>query len=180
MGLQAALKEQYHAGLAMLADCIGRCPAEMWASPNPVGGSCQRAFWRIAFHAVYFTHLYLGQSDEAFQPPPAESVVGGREEFRRMWQAPGDLEPYELAEDVQPLNPAELMEYLAYVDGLIDPVVDTLDLSSPESGFYWYRNISKLSHELLNLRHLQGHVGQLSELLMLQGIDSDWISRRRE
>lgn len=37
--------------------------------------------------------------------------------------------------------------------------------------------MSKLSHELMNLRHTQGHVGQLSELLMARGIDTDWISK---
>jgi hypothetical protein len=29
----------------------------------------------------------------------------------------------------------------------------------------------------MNLRHLQGHVGQLSELLMAKGIDTDWICK---
>ena len=37
--------------------------------------------------------------------------------------------------------------------------------------------MSKLSHELMNLRHTQGHVGQLSELLMARGIDTDWTSK---
>jgi hypothetical protein len=37
--------------------------------------------------------------------------------------------------------------------------------------------MSKLSHELMNLRHIQGHVGQLSELLMVAGIDTRWIAR---
>jgi hypothetical protein len=37
--------------------------------------------------------------------------------------------------------------------------------------------MGKLSHQILNLRHLQGHVGQLSELLMARGIDIDWVSK---
>jgi hypothetical protein len=37
--------------------------------------------------------------------------------------------------------------------------------------------MSKLSHELMNLRHTQGHVGQLSELLMARGIDTGWVAR---
>ena len=30
MELRQALKEQYHAGLAMLAECVEKCPADMW------------------------------------------------------------------------------------------------------------------------------------------------------
>ncbi len=37
--------------------------------------------------------------------------------------------------------------------------------------------MSKLSHQLMNLRHRQGHIGQLSELLMARGIDTDWVAK---
>ncbi len=53
-----------------------------------------------------------------------------------------------------------------------------MDLDSDSTGFSWYPNMTKLSHELMNLRHIQGHVGQLSELLMARGIDVNWIGRR--
>jgi hypothetical protein len=33
--------------------------------------------------------------------------------------------------------------------------VDSLDLECRETGFSWYSNMTKLSHELMNLRHLQ-------------------------
>ncbi len=55
--------------------------------------------------------------------------------------------------------------------------VDHLDLAAGETGFSWYKNMGKLSHQLMNLRHIQGHVGQLSELLMAKGIDTDWVAR---
>ena len=60
---------------------------------------------------------------------------------------------------------------------MVDPTVDQLNLDSDETGFSWYKNMSKLSHQLMSLRHLQGHVGQLSELLMARGIDTDWVAR---
>jgi hypothetical protein len=66
MELRQALKEQYHAGLAMLAECVEKCPEGMWLE-----GEHPRTFWRIAFHAAFFTHLYLGQNEEAFAPWPA-------------------------------------------------------------------------------------------------------------
>ena len=166
--LRAALQEQYHAGLAMLADCVEKCPDSLW-----LHGEHPRPFWRIAFHAAFFTHLYLGQNEEAFQPWPDRPG----DIHPRLWEAPADMEPYELAEEAEPYTQADMLAYIRYVDGLVDQTVEGLDLSSRETGFSWYGKMSKLSHQLLNLRHIQGHVGQLSELLMARGIDTDWVSR---
>lgn len=168
MKMRQALKEQQHAGLAMLARCVAHCPEEMWLE-----GEHPRTFWRIAFHAAFFTHLYLGQNEAAFQPWP-----GRREGISQgLWDSPGDVEPYELPEGADIYKKTEILEYIEFIDALVDPIVDHLDLDSDDSGFAWYKNISKMSHELLNLRHLQGHVGQLSELLMQKRIDIDWISQ---
>ncbi len=168
MELRQALKEQYHAGLAMLAECVEKCPESMW-----LAGEHPRTFWRIAFHAAFFAHLYLGQGEEVFQPWP-----GRREGIHsRLWDSPAEVEPYELPEGAESYRKHEILDYLRFVDSLIDPTVDRLNLDSGETGFSWYPNMSKLSHQLMNLRHLQGHVGQLSELLMAKGIDTDWIAR---
>ena len=168
MELREAVKEQYHGGLAMLAECVERCPEALWTA-----GQHPRTFWRIAFHAAFFTHLYMGQNEEAFQPWP-----GRRPEIHHsLWQAPGELEPYELPEGVEAYSRDEILDYLRFIDAMVDTTVDGLDLASDETGFSWYRHMSKLSHELMNLRHLQGHVGQLSELLMAQGIDTHWVAR---
>jgi hypothetical protein len=153
MELRQALKEQYHAGLAMLAECVEKCPEDVWRE-----GEQSRPFWGIAFHAVYYTHLYLVQNEAAFQPWP------GQRENR-------------LPEGDDIYQRTEILDYIRFVDALIDPTVDQLDLASDETGFSWYPNMSKLSHQLMNLRHTQGHVGQLSELLMARGIDTDWISK---
>jgi hypothetical protein len=188
MEMRAALKEQYHAGLKMLAECVELCPEDLWDSPNladPPGdrsdnalwGGVERPFWRIAFHDAYFTHLYLGQGESAFQLPPPESAVVRRQDFNRMWQPPWDLEPYELQQGTAPCLQSEILDYISFVDRLIDRTVDSLDLESRESGFTWYPGITKISHQLLNLRHLQGHVGQLSELLMQRSIDVGWSAK---
>lgn len=149
MELRQALKEQYHAGLAMLAECVEKCPEDVWLE-----GEQPRTFGSIAFHAAYFTHLYLGQNEAACQPWPGQRPEGDEGYGRN-----------------------EILDYIRFIDVLIDPTVDQLDLDSDETGFSWYPNMSKLSHQLMNLRHTQGHVGQLSELLMAKGIDTDWIAR---
>lgn len=185
MDLRHELKVQYHGGMSMLADCIRRCPDDLWVAPNPPTpviaspdnpewNGVERPFWRIAFHNIYFTHLYLGQSEAAFIPPHEALAVRSRPDFQDMWHAPWALEPYELAPEAPPAVRADLLDYLAYVDGLVDRTVDGLDLEDPASGFELYPGFTKLGHQLLNLRHLMGHVGQLSELLMLRGIDVEW------
>lgn len=157
MDVKHALKGQYHAGLKMLRQCIKRCPDDVWLS-----GDHPRNFWRIAFHAVYYTRLYLLPSWEDYKPWKEE-----REECRILWQNPAVEPAY---------TKAELTKYLNKVDKMVDELVDALDLESPETGFYWYKNMTKLEHQLLNVRHLAGHYGQLSEILMQHGIEIDWVS----
>ena len=74
---------------------------------------------------------------------------------------------------------SEILEYIRFVDGIVDATVDHLDLSSDLPGFPWYKGINKLSHQLMNLRHVQGHIGQLSERLMENGVDTDWVAKLR-
>lgn len=172
----SALKEQYHAGLAMLADAVRKCPEDLWTTPNPKVDDgdriIYRAYWRIAFHAAYFTHLYLGQDEDAFQPWPDRRPGY----YEGMWQKPWDIEPYEFSEDAIPAGKKEILAYINFIDSIIDPTLDTLDLDAPDSGFHWYPNVPKLTHELMNIRHLQGHIGQLSEHLLAIGLDVDWIT----
>ena len=173
MELRQALKEQYHAGLAMLAECVEKCPEGMWLE-----GEHPRTFWRIAWHAAYFTHNYLAPDEETFNGSVADWPLAVRTALGVSdTQKASDVEPYELPEGVTPLTRREVLDYIAYVCGLINATVDSLDLDSRETGFSWYPNMTKLSHELMNLRHIQGHVGQLSELLMARGIDIAWIAK---
>src|SRR5579862_7478100 len=164
MDLKNALKEQYHAALAMLANCIERCPDVLWTT-----GTHPRTFCRIALHGAFYTHFYLGQNVASLQPWPDTP-----EEYKALW---GNDEPFDFPAEITPLSREQTLAYIAYIDGLIDPTIDSLDLDSSETGFPWYKNMTKLSHELLNLRHTQGHIGQLSEILMAHGIDTDWISK---
>jgi hypothetical protein len=166
MELRQALKQQYHTGLAMLAECVKICPEDMWHE-----GEHPRTFWRIVFHAAFNTQLYLGRNEQAFFPWPArtEGLHPG------LWEDPAYVEPYELPEGAESYDRNAMLDYIRYVDALVEPTVEGLDLGSAESGFSWYPTTSKLSHQLMTLRHLQGHVGQLCDRLMARGIDTDAI-----
>jgi hypothetical protein len=143
----------------MLRQCIERFPEDRWTS-----GEYPRSYDRIATHAVFFTDLYMRQTEVA----------------HKNWQ---DITPEsyaDLDEDAPPnthVDRLHLLDYLDYVYSEVDKTVDGLDLATEDPGFHWYKNISKMEHQMMNLRHLQGHVGQLSELLMAQGIDIDWIAK---
>jgi hypothetical protein len=63
MALQTILKSQYRASLAMLREAIQICPPDLWISDqytNP--------FWRVAYHALFYTHFYLQPSESDFVP----------------------------------------------------------------------------------------------------------------
>lgn len=171
--LQQALIEQHQGGLAMLAECVDKCPEDLWLE-----GEHPRLFWRIAWHAAYFTHHYLVQNEAAFNASVADWPVIVKDTLGVSdTQKATDVEPYELPDGVTPLTRQAVLDYIAHVRGLVSRTIGNLDLESPKTGFPSYPNLTKLSHELMNVRHIQGHVGQLSELLMARGIDTDWIAR---
>jgi len=178
MDLRTAIKEQYHGGLTMLSHCVEKCPDDLWdhtlSNETSDRGLCIRSFWRIAGHAAYFTHLYMGQGEDAFQPWPDRRRDADQD---GMWHKPWDIEFYDFPESTGVWSKQEMLNYIAYIDSLVNSTVDGLDLETADSGFGWYKETEKLSHELMNLRHIQGHVGQLSELLMARGIDLRWIGR---
>lgn len=163
MDLSQALKGQYGAGLAMLRDCIEKCPDDVWAA-----GIHPRTFWRITYHALFYTHWYLLPTE--FDLVPWEHH---QSQARILWDDDEDgVPPVETT-----YTQLQLLGYLAHIETNLNGWFDALDLASPDSGFSWYK-IPKLDHQVVNIRHLGIHVGQLQELLMARGIDTDWVSRR--
>lgn len=143
----------------MLRETIELCPDDLWTA-----GEALRPFWRIGYHALFYTHFYLQPDEAAFQPwdkhrPECHVLEWGPDEVPKTFAA---------------YTRSEMLEYWQLCDGAIDAGVDRLDLNAPECGFPWY-SMPKLEHQLLNLRHLQQHVGQLAERLNLAKIETEWI-----
>ena len=61
--LRATLKSQYHGALAMLQQAIDLCPEGAWSSSEHAN-----AAWQIAYHTLFFTHLYMQPDEAAFRP----------------------------------------------------------------------------------------------------------------
>lgn len=148
MTIQTVLVSQYRASLAMLLDAIERCPPDLWAS-----ASHRNAFWRVAYHTLYYAHLYL-------QPSEADFVAWthhrpGYHRFEPVVGEPDGVSAYSVE---------DLRVYCRQLLEMVDAAVNRLDLSAPDSGFSWYQ-MSKLEHQFVSIRHIQHHVGQLADRL---------------
>jgi len=162
----AKLTSQFRASLAMLRSTIESCPEDLWRR-----GKDRNPFWALAYHAVYFAHLYLSPSEQEFIP--FERQVDGREGFART-----DVD------DWSTLTPADTYskdDVLAYVDH-VDAAVERLVASKPfdaESGFHWLR-FSRGEAHLYNLRQAQHHAGQLAERLRQElDVGTRWVGTVR-
>ncbi len=146
--LLKALKSQYHATLSMHKSCIESCPEDLWQDP-----SFKNRFWHISFHTIFYTHLYLHDSENHFEA----------------WE--NHLEQYEYLKyrsDNYPTDKAiyskeDLLEYLELCQARVDSYLASVNFSEP-SGFSWLP-FNKLELHLYNIRHAQHHTGQLGDRL---------------
>ena len=157
MNIQAALKSQYHAAFAMLRAVIEDSTEEEW-----LGGEHPRTFWRVVMHTIFYGHLYLMQTEADFEP-----WAKNRKTAKELYGENPVIEPY---------TKAELLEYLELIDGMVDSQVECLDLDTQECGFSWY-SMPKLDHQIVNIRHIQEHTGQLRERLFERDADLRWVQK---
>ncbi len=154
MEAQNALLSQYLASLRMLEIVIKACPEAMWLDEAYIN-----RFWHVAYHALFYTHLYIQPDLNAFIPwakhrPEGEHITASGE----------------------PYTQKETLEYLQICRDEIRSKLPHLNFEGP-SGFYWLK-MSKLELQLYSIRHLMQHTGELSERLGSQlGIEVQWISK---
>lgn len=163
--VREALASQFMATLEMLRQAIVQCPEAAWDDR-----SYRNRFWHVAYHALFYTHLYAQPSEEDFIPWSRHL-----EEANFMGAVPWP--PHHVPQIDEPYGKAELLEYLALVQGQVEERTATLDLQRVDSGFYWIP-LSKFELQLYNLRHLQLHTGELCERLGTAGVDVDWVGTR--
>lgn len=174
--LRAALKSQYHAALAMFREAIERCPDGLWS-----GSGHTNPFWRIAYHTLYFVHLYTQPRAAGFRAWELHQT--GIQDLDDI-PAPPELvdlvePPHRPPQTGVPYTKAEILSYWGVCERMIDGALDAMDLNSPESGFPWYK-VPKAEHQLISLRHVQHHTAQLSDRLRTAtGAGVDWVGARR-
>lgn len=145
--LRAVIISQYLSALEMLRQTILNCPESFWRSTT-----LRNQLWRVAYHALFYVHLYLQPSVDDFVP----------------WHKHrNEVESYIAAEpeqpDAQPYSREDVLEYLDYCTAEVRSRIAVVDFSAP-SGFPWYP-ITKLELQFVNIRHIQQHTGELSEQL---------------
>lgn len=164
---RATLRSQYGAALAMLRQAVVDCPERLW-----LGGDRACPFWQVAYHALFYTHLYLQDSEADFQPWPRQR---GEAQYlgERPW-LPG--EPPELGE---PYSRDEILQYLELCRAEAAVRCSTVDLGAP-SGFEWLP-FGKLELQIYNIRHIQQHASELmSRLQDDAGIEGVWVGTARD
>jgi hypothetical protein len=155
MDFREIIISQYHAALEMLKETILACPEERWHSPDDHNKS-----WQIAYHALFYIHLYLQESEAAFH-----SWSGHREEYK-LGQ-----------ETAEPPTKAIVLDYLAFCQRQAVANVSTLVFEAP-SGFDWLP-FSKFELQFYSIRHIQQHVGELMERLGPHAGEIDWVGSHR-
>lgn len=157
MEFKDALKNQHHAALAMMRQAIERPSEAVWLS-----GAHPRNYWRIAYHALAYAHLYLF-------PSLAEWAK---------WEHHRQDCTYLDGDDVpvaEAYSQAQMLEFCDLTTNLIDSKIDAMDLTEATCGYAWYPTVGRAELLILSLRHLHGHLGQLSEILIAEGGDIDWL-----
>jgi len=157
------LISQYQATLAMLEAAIRRCPADLWIDPQ-----AKDQFWQIAYHALFFTHLYLQESEAAFQPWPKH-----RPDYEQL--GPIRWDNNRLPVIGAPYTQADVLEYLAFCRSEVEANLRHTDFAAP-SGFAWLP-FTKLELQVYVIRHVQQHIGELAARLSGRSIEIRWIEQ---
>ena len=161
MAEKETIKSQYYASLEMLRQVILACPEILWKSTD-----YKVPFWHIAYHVLFFAHLYLHPSEDDFVPWKKH-----REELISLRPSDPKLE------SVEPYSKEEILAYHELCCDQVEEQVTSLDLEA-ESGFSWLP-FDKFELQIYNIRHIQQHTGELFERLGVStDIELDWVGMK--
>lgn len=142
-----SILSQYRASLAMLRQAVELCPESLW-----LASSCRNQYWHIAYHALFYAHLYVNASEAEFTPWEKH-----RSACRRLGEAT-EKDPLPDA-----YAKADVLDYFVICSAEIEDKVPELPLDGP-SGFDWLP-FNRLEVHFYNIGHIQHHTGQLAERL---------------
>jgi len=162
MDYHAIICSQYRAALAMVEQAIQKCPDALWDAAED-----KTKFWHVAYHALFYTQLYLQDTEKDFRP-----WAKYRKEYHFIGQLPWP--PHRAPNIGEPYAKADILEYVEFCRELVDQRVPQTDLAAP-SGFEWLP-MTKFELQIYTIRHLQQHAGELMERLGSRAnIDVDWV-----
>jgi hypothetical protein len=139
------VQSQYLSALKMLKEVIVKCPPTAWNDPRDSDKT-----WFKVYHTLYWAHRYLGG-------PRRDSVP---------WKGrgkPNDWKGHRKLNGGVPISKKELLEYLGLVE---QQVVERLRVNDFEAvSGYTSSSMDRLEMQLVNIRHIQQHTGELYERL---------------
>lgn len=152
---------QYGAALAMLSKAVELCPDDLW-----LASKYHNPFWHVAYHTVFYTHFYA-------QPSQAEAIMWPKHVQDSQYLRGHPSAPADPVADV-PYGKADFQEFLEECRREVEKQIAAVGFEDP-SGFSWLP-FSKLELQLYNLRHLEHHVGQLTDRLRTEAdIGLRWV-----
>ena len=167
MTTRQVIQSQYRASLDMIGEAIATCSDTLWEDP-----AYTNRFWHIAYHALFYTHLYLQDSGQTFVPWSKH-----RQEYEFLGPLP--FPPHREPNIGEPYTKKEVLEFLELCRNEVEERVSSLDLEAA-SGFDWLP-FGKLELQFYNIRHLQHHTGQLIERLRnVQDVGIGWVASKPE
>lgn len=176
--LRGSLKSQFHGALEMLGIAIELCPEDAW-----VAASNGAPFWRVTYHTLFYSHLYLERDDTDFHPWESHQ---SRLEHLDDIPGPPDIEtllepPNTPPQTGVPLSKAEILAYWRFCDARVDRAIDAIDVLAPTTGFRWHSpQRPKVEHLIVSIRHVQHHTSQLAARVHAEtGEAVDWVGSKR-
>jgi hypothetical protein len=142
---------QYRASLTMLGHAVEMCSETLWLDE-----SYTNRYWHIAYHALFYTHLYLQRSEADFRP-----WAKHRQDCQYL--GPRPWAPQEPRKVETPYTKADVLDYNVICCAEVEARVPGLELEAP-SGFSWLP-FNKMELQFYNIRHIQHHTGQLADRL---------------
>lgn len=166
--IKPIIASQLLASLAMMNDCVQKCPPQLWNNPEKT--IAKYPFWLVVYHTLCFVDLYLSPSETVYQPrtePPVVFHPRGWQEFDDEYPSRTFTQP-ELLAYIQVCR-----EKIAAVLGNGPDSETEISLSGP-SGFSRLA-FTRTELHLYNLRHLQHHTGQLTAFLRRGDVETSWV-----
>ena len=162
MKVKETIKSQYHAALEMLKQAVEACPESLWHDSQ-----YESPFWHVAYHALFFAHLYLQPTEKDFVPWEKH-----QEGIASLASDEGE------GEGGVGYGKEDILAYLALCRRQVEEQVTALDLEAG-SGFHWLP-FDKLELQFYNIRHIQQHTGELYERLgTAGGPELGWVGMKR-
>jgi len=163
MDLLKIVTSQYNASLEMFEDAVTHCPESLWQEPN-----YKNRFWHIAFHTMFWTHMYLNDSEHTFEK--WEKHIKDYQWLNFRSKNYGEEDVIYSKEDV--------LSYLNFCKTCMAEHLPTLNFEDT-GGFSWLP-VTKLELHIYNIRHIQHHTSQLTDRLKeVENTPIKWVGHSK-